>query len=126
MLTDNGSAYIAKSTKRLLNALGIEDCKTPVCSPQSNGMAESMVKTLKRDYLPFIDLLSAEAAIAELPAMIDMYNNEHPHFALNYLSPVEFRASKDLIEHTCSERTEAPICLIPGFVVTRERTESVA
>ena len=28
-LTDNGSVYIAKSTKRLLQLLGIEDCKTP-------------------------------------------------------------------------------------------------
>ena len=48
LLTDNGSAYIAKSTKHLLKLLGIEDCKTAVCSPQSNGMAESLVKTFLR------------------------------------------------------------------------------
>lgn len=50
LLTDNGSAYISKQTKALLKALDIEDCKTAVSSPQSNGMAESFVKTLKRDY----------------------------------------------------------------------------
>ncbi len=32
LLTDNGSAYIAKSTKRLHGQVGIEDCKTVVCS----------------------------------------------------------------------------------------------
>ena len=52
MLTDNGSAYTSQKTRHLLKALGMEDCKTAVGSPQSNGMAESFVKTLKRDYLP--------------------------------------------------------------------------
>ena len=117
LLTDNGSAYTAQRTKRLLTALGIEDCKTAVCSPQSNGMAESMVKTLKRDYLPFIDLMSAETALIGLPAMIAKYNHEHPHSALNYLSPVEFRASKGLIDISPDECAEAPVCLMPGFMV---------
>ena len=65
-LTDNGSAYTSQKTRHLLKALGIEDCKTAVGSPQSNGMAESFVKTLKRDYLPFIDLESAETALSML------------------------------------------------------------
>lgn len=44
LLTDNGSAYTAHKTKRLLKMLGIQDYKTAICSPQSNGMAESFVK----------------------------------------------------------------------------------
>lgn len=63
-LTDNGAAYRARSTHDLLRILGIEDCKTAVCSPQSNGMAESFVRTLKRDYIPFIDLRNAQSAMA--------------------------------------------------------------
>ncbi|MBO7183469.1 MAG: DDE-type integrase/transposase/recombinase [Bacteroidales bacterium] len=70
LLTDSDSAYIAKATKRLLRSLGIEDCKIAVCSPQSNEMAESMVKTHKRDYLPFIDMMNAEQALASLPAYV--------------------------------------------------------
>lgn len=97
LLTDNGSAYISKQTKSLLKALGIEDCKTAVSSPQSNGMAESFVKTLKRDYLPFIDLTSATTALACLPEVIERYNREHPHSALGYQSPREFRQNKGLI-----------------------------
>ena len=50
LLTDNGSAYISKQTKALLKALDIEDCKTAVSSPQSNGMAESFVKTCQKAF----------------------------------------------------------------------------
>ena len=44
-------------------------------------MAENFVKTLKRDYLPFIDLSRAETALACLPEVVERYNNEHPHSA---------------------------------------------
>ncbi|RYG89393.1 MAG: hypothetical protein EON58_19410, partial [Alphaproteobacteria bacterium] len=49
-LSDNGSAYIAKQTAQVAAALGIDLLFTPLRSPQSNGMSESFVKTLKRDY----------------------------------------------------------------------------
>jgi transposase InsO family protein len=46
-LTDNGSLYTAAETRSFSKQLGLK----PVTSPQSNGMAESFVKTLKRDYV---------------------------------------------------------------------------
>jgi putative transposase len=48
-LSDNGSAYIAKATAQTAAALDIRLLFTPVRSPQSNGIAEAFVKTLKRD-----------------------------------------------------------------------------
>lgn len=48
-LSDNGSAYIANSTRNLARALGLKPINTLVCSPQSKGMAESFVNTFKRD-----------------------------------------------------------------------------
>ena len=48
-LTDNGGAYIAKDTRRMAKSLGLKPINTPVCSPQSNGMAESFVHTFRRD-----------------------------------------------------------------------------
>lgn len=118
LLTDNGSAYTSQKTRHLLRALGIEDCKTAVGSPQSNGMAESFVKTLKRDYLPFIDLESAETALSSFPGVIKLYNEEHPHSALGYLSPMEYRKARGLDDP--KTRQEERICLIPGFMLTQE------
>ncbi|GJE15216.1 hypothetical protein FOHLNKBM_6294 [Methylobacterium longum] len=51
-LSDNGSAYIAKETAQTAAPLGLRLLFTPVRSPQSNGIAEAFVKTLKRDYGP--------------------------------------------------------------------------
>lgn len=120
LLTDNGAAYTSRTTRALLATLGIEDCKTAVCSPQSNGMAENFVKTLKRDYLPFIDLSHAEPALACLPEVIERYNNEHPHSALGYLSPAEFRAQNGQTQ-TESDPNKTPIfCLMPGFIITQQ------
>ena len=123
LLTDNGSAYTSQKTKQFLKALGIEDCKTAVSSPQSDGMAESFVKTLMRDYLPFIDLENAQAALSCLPEIIERYNEEHPHSALGYLSPMEYRQKKGLTEPKTGQ--EEPICLIPGYLLRQKvnRTE---
>lgn len=52
LLTDNDSAYIAHETRGIARSLGLKPINTPVCSPQSNGMAESFVNTFKRDYIP--------------------------------------------------------------------------
>ena len=51
MLSDNGSAYTAKDTRIFARQLGLKPCFTPVKSPQSNGISEAFVRTLKRDYV---------------------------------------------------------------------------
>ena len=40
-LSDNGGAYIAADTRALARSLGLQPINTPVCSPQSNGMADA-------------------------------------------------------------------------------------
>lgn len=50
-LTDNGSAYRSHQTHRLARMAGLEPKHTAVRSLESNGMAESFVKTMKRDYI---------------------------------------------------------------------------
>jgi transposase InsO family protein len=91
-LSDNGSAYIARDTARTAAALGLRLAFTPVRSPQSNGMSEAFVKTLKRDYARNVILPDAETVLALLPAWFDDYNESHPHSGLRFLSPREFRA----------------------------------
>lgn len=90
-LTDNGSGYIAERTRTFAAELGLKPLTTPVCSPQSNGMAESFVKTIKRDYIAFMPKPDAATAVRNLAIAFEHYNEQHPHSALKYRSPREFR-----------------------------------
>jgi putative transposase len=49
-LTYNGSTYTATETRSFAKQLVLKLVITLVTSPQANGIAESFVKTLKRDY----------------------------------------------------------------------------
>ena len=93
-LTDNGSGYIAHDTRRFARDIGFEPRTTPVESPQSNGMAEAFVRTMKRDYARVSQLPDAAAVMRQLPAWFEHYNTVHPHRALSYRSPREFIASR--------------------------------
>jgi putative transposase len=90
-LSDNGSAYIARETRDTATALGLRLCFTPVRSPQSNGIAEAFVKTFRRDYLRLSILPDPDIVLRLLPAWMNDYNTIHPHSALRFHSPAEFR-----------------------------------
>jgi transposase InsO family protein len=62
---------------------------TPVQAPQSNGTAESFVKTLRRDYVNLSVLTDANDILATLPDWIEDYCETHPHSGLRFLSPRE-------------------------------------
>ena len=81
-LTDNGSCYVARETRRFANEIGLVACTTPLESPQSNGMAEAFVRTLKRDYVRVSPVPNAETVLRQLPAWLAHYNELHPHRAL--------------------------------------------
>lgn len=89
-LTDNGSAYIARETRVFARQIGLKPCFTPVRSPQSNGMAEAFVNTLKRDYVSVSPLPDAETALRLIPRWFEDYNENHPHSGLRMRSPREF------------------------------------
>ena len=91
-LSDNGSAYVAKETAHTATALGLRLAFTPVRSPESNGISEAFVKTLKRDYARLTLLPDAETVIRLLPGWFEDYNTVHPHSGLRFLSPHEFRS----------------------------------
>ncbi|CAB3768573.1 IS3 family transposase ISRso10 [Paraburkholderia solisilvae] len=94
-LSDNGSGYIAEKTRAFASDIGLKPLTTPVCSPQSNGMAESFVKTMKRDYVAFMPKPDAPTAVRNLAVAFEHYNDRHPHSALKYRSPREFRRRTD-------------------------------
>lgn len=89
-LSDNGSCYLARETRRFAREIGLIPRTTPLESPQSNGMAEAFVRTLKRDYVRVSPLPDAQAVLRQLPTWLRHYNEVHPHRSLGYRSPREF------------------------------------
>jgi putative transposase len=65
---------------------------TPASSPQSNGMAEAFVNTLRRDYLAGADISTAAVVLDQLPAWFADYNAVAPHSSLGQQSPHQYRA----------------------------------
>ncbi len=96
-LTDNGSCYRANETGQFARMLGLEPKNTAVRSPESNGIAENFVKTIKRDYI---------SVIKNLAEKFEHYNEWHPHSALGYCSLREYlrhRTSNWLSDTWCLE-----------------------
>ena len=50
-LSENGSPYTAKQKRDFAAPPKLAPCFTPMKRPETNGMAEAFVKTLKRDYV---------------------------------------------------------------------------
>ncbi|EFH6743233.1 IS3 family transposase, partial [Escherichia coli] len=105
-LTDNGSCYRANETRQFARILGLEPKNTAVRSPESNGIAESFVKTIKRDYISIMPKPDGLTAAKNLAEAFEHYNEWHPHSALGYRSPQEYlrqRASNGLSDNRCLE-----------------------
>ena len=92
-LSDNGSCYVSGDTRSFAQDIGLEPRTTPIESPQSNGMAEAFVRTIKRDYVRVSLRPNAESVLRQLSSWIAHYNEVHPHKALGYRSPREFIAT---------------------------------
>ncbi len=93
-LSDNGSCYIAGDTRSFARDIGLEPRTTPIESPQSNGMAEAFVRTIKRDYVRVSPRPDAPTVMRQLSSWFNHYNEVHPHKALGYRSPREFIAAR--------------------------------
>ena len=89
-LSDRGSIYRAIETTAIATQLNLKSCFTMAYSPESNGMAEAFVKTIKRDYVYVNDCVDPEAVLEMLPSWFSDYNAVAPHSALGMLSPMEY------------------------------------
>ena len=85
-----GTAVKPQGPYRKAEALGLTLLFTPVRSPESNGMSEAFVKTLKRDYASINILADADTILDLLPGWIEDYCEVHPHSGLRFRSPREY------------------------------------
>ncbi|WP_284047657.1 integrase core domain-containing protein [Escherichia coli] len=98
--------YRANETRQFARMLGLEPKNTAVRSPESNGIAESFVKTIKRDYISIMPKPDGLTAAKNLAEAFEHYNEWHPHSALGYRSPREYlrqRACNGLSDNRCLE-----------------------
>lgn len=90
-LSDNGSIYTALDTLCTAERLHLVPITTPSGSPESNGMSEAFVNTLRRDYIAGADLSTAAVVLEQVASWITDYNAVAPHSALGYRSPHQYR-----------------------------------
>jgi len=74
-LADNGSVYRAHETRAFTPGT-VHDSR--------NDIAESFVKTIKRDYISIMPKPDSQAAVMNLAVAFSHYNALHPHSALGY------------------------------------------
>ena len=89
-LSDNGPCYTSHETVSFGRMMGFDIRTTPSYSPESNGMAEALVKTIKRDYVWFGDLKDAPTVMGQLANWFEDYNENAPHMGLRMKSPRQF------------------------------------
>src|SRR5262249_32207870 len=59
--------------------IGLDPRTTPIESPQSNGMAEAFVRTIKRDYVRVSPCPDADTVMHQLSAWINHYKRASQH-----------------------------------------------
>lgn len=84
--SDNSSAYTARETRLFAQAPNLVPCFTPVASPQSNGVSEAFVKTLKRDYIRISPIPDAESALRNIDGWIEGAEMASPREFIKALS----------------------------------------
>ena len=82
-------------------------------------MSESLVHTIKRDYVYVNDCESSERILSFLPNWIFDYNNVAPHSALKMMSPVEFKKAK-MSDHESNAKEFSPGIFDNQIVLKRE------
>lgn len=93
-LSDNGSIYTALDTRCTAERLHLVPITTPAASPQSNGMSEAFVNTLRRDDVAGADLSTAAVVLDQISTWIADYNAVAPHSALGFQSPQQYRSTQ--------------------------------
>jgi transposase InsO family protein len=73
-LSDNGSCYTCAETIAFARRLGLISCFTLVRRPESNGMAEPLVRAFKRDYIYVHERPYAKTVMAQLEQWFESYN----------------------------------------------------
>jgi hypothetical protein len=86
--SDGGGQYYDKAFLQLTEKFKL---KNSMCEyAWENGKAERINGVIKNNYLKHLDIKNYEDLLINVDRVVTLYNNEKPHKALNYLTPLEY------------------------------------
>ncbi len=90
LITDNGSQFISKDFTEYMRQVGLQQIRTSVAYPQSNGKIERFHRTIHVECLQKKSLINIDDANQQIFKYIDFYNKKRLHSSLNYLTPEDY------------------------------------
>jgi transposase InsO family protein len=98
MRSDNGSCYISREFRGVLDEHGLGHQRIKPHCPEENGIIERSNRTLREalEGEALTDLLQARDVIARI---VRWYNHERLHSALGYLRPIDYYRGNPLALH---------------------------
>jgi putative transposase len=104
--SDNGSCYISREFRGVLDEHGLHHNRIKPHCPEENGVVERSNRTLREalEGAELTDLLQARSVIARI---IEWYNTERLHSALGYLRPMDYYRGDPAALHEARRRKMA-------------------
>lgn len=104
--SDNGSCYISREFRGVLDEHGLHHNRIKPHCPEENGVVERSNRTLREalEGEELTDLLQARSVIARI---IEWYNMERLHSALGYLRPMDYYRGNPAALHEARRRKMA-------------------
>jgi transposase InsO family protein len=87
VMTDNGSAYVARAHEQALAELGLRHLRIRPYRPRTNGKAERFIQTLTNEWAYERIYGSSRERAAALPLFLERYNFRRPHGSLGHQPP---------------------------------------
>jgi putative transposase len=118
--SDRGVQYACRDYIGRLEAQSIQPSMSKVGCPYDNAMAESFMKTLKKEEVDgrsYRDLAQARQAIEYFLAQV--YNRQRLHSALGYNTPAEIEANPTLLLSVMERSTAGSSATCPDFAVSQ-------
>lgn len=89
--TDQGSVYASKAFNELLPLYHIIHSMSRSGTPTDNAAMEAINGWIKAEIFTDLHLLSNENIVSEVADYIVFFNEERPAYALNYLTPKQYK-----------------------------------
>ena len=95
VISDNGSAFIAKAFKTFIREAGMTHVRTSTYYPQSNGKIERWHRTIKSDAIRRYEPSDPDQARRIIREYVRHYNQIRLHSAIGYVTPSDMLQGKE-------------------------------